>query len=178
MVSRYPGEDAFPCSQGVGNWLQAAPNIETQVIKDFSLSVIPLYRFRPNVSHLRNALTQLSILPEIARNIVREGNGKYIMLDQFNNAANVNAHYNTTGPEMILEVPQITHFVAGMGTGGTLMGVGKRLKEYKSSIQVIGIEPLPNSKIQGLRNMKAYTPQIYQEDKLDSKLIIEDDDAA
>ena len=57
MVSRYPGEDAFPCSQGVGNWLQAAPNIETQVIKDFSLSVIPLYRFRPNVSHLRNALS-------------------------------------------------------------------------------------------------------------------------
>lgn len=115
---------------------------------------------------------------EFARNIVKEGLGKYIMLDQFNNNANVNAHYKTTGPEIILDVPQITHFVAGMGTGGTLMGVGKRLKEYKSSIQVIGIEPVANSKIQGLRNMKAYTPQIYQEDKLDSKLIIGDDTAA
>lgn len=115
---------------------------------------------------------------EVTKNMVAENPDKYTFLDQFNNQANILAHYETTGKEIVDEVPEITHFVAGMGTGGTLMGVGKRLKEFSSTIQVIGVEPKAQSKIQGLRNMAAYTPSIFDERKLDTKLIIEDDDAA
>jgi len=111
---------------------------------------------------------------EVARNIVDENKDKYVMLDQFNNSMNVQAHYETTGQEIIAQVPKVTHFVAGVGTGGTIMGVGKRLKEFNPKIQIIGIEPRPKSKIQGLRNMSAYTPSIYDESKLDDKLMIED----
>jgi len=85
---------------------------------------------------------------EVAKKIVKESK-KYIMLDQFNNLSNIKAHYETTGVEIIRDVPKITHFVAGMGTGGTLMGVGKKLKEYRDNIQVVGIEPKPFSTIQG-----------------------------
>lgn len=99
----------------------------------------------------------------------------YLLLDQFNNPANVSAHYHTTAPEIIREVPDITHFVAGMGSGGTLMGVGKKLKEYRKTVYLIGIEPKPGSKIAGLRNMSAYTPSIYLEKNLDRKLTVSDE---
>lgn len=113
---------------------------------------------------------------EFAHNLI-EKERRYLMIDQFNNFANVLAHYHTTGVEIINQVPEITHFVAGMGTGGTLMGVGKRLKEFNKNIEIIGVEPFPSSKIQGLRNMTAYTPDIYDEKKLDSKLNIKDKNA-
>jgi len=112
---------------------------------------------------------------KIANEMLKE-NKKYIMLDQFNNFANVWAHYKTTGKEMIRDVPELDIFVAGMGTGGTLMGVGRRLKEYNSKIKIVGIEPYPGSKIQGLRNMKAYTPSIFDESKLDMKIRVKDRD--
>lgn len=112
---------------------------------------------------------------EVANDMVKNNPEKYLMLDQFNNMANVLAHYRTTGKEIIKQVPFVTHFVAGMGTGGTLMGVGRRLKEYNNTIQIIGVEPLAGSTIQGLRNMKAYTPSIYNESKLDQKMMIDVD---
>jgi cysteine synthase len=115
---------------------------------------------------------------EVTKDMVKRNKNKYIMLDQFSNFNNVLAHYKTTGPEIIRDLPKITHFVAGMGTGGTLMGVGQKLKEFNHNIQVVGIEPLPASKIQGLRNMKAYTPPIFDENKLDFKLIIKKDEVA
>jgi cysteine synthase len=115
---------------------------------------------------------------EVARNMAKEETAKYIMLDQFNNKANVLAHYETTGPEILKDVTGITHFVAGMGSGGTLMGVGRRLKEYNININVIGVEPKPMSKIQGLRNMSAYKPSIYNASNLDDKLNLEDDEIA
>lgn len=115
---------------------------------------------------------------DVAKRIVNENNGKYLMLDQFSNPANVLAHYETTGKEIIRDIPEITHFVAGMGTGGTLMGVRKRLKEFNKNIRIIGVEPKAFSKIQGLRNMKAYTPPIFDETKLDLKLFIDNDDIA
>lgn len=114
---------------------------------------------------------------EVAKKMLKT-NQKYLMLDQFSNLANTLAHYETTGLEIIREVPQITHFVAGMGTGGTLMGTGKKLKEYNSKIKIIGLEPKPFSQIQGLRNMKAYIPAIFDEKKLDQKLFIPDDSLA
>jgi cysteine synthase len=115
---------------------------------------------------------------EVARQLVIKHPKDYIALDQFTNRANVRAHYETTGAEIIRDVPQITHFVAGMGTGGTLMGVGKRLKEFNAKTQIVGIEPMADSKIQGLRNMTAYNPPIYKESALDKKLIISSDDLA
>jgi len=115
---------------------------------------------------------------EVVKKMVAENPKQYVMLDQFSNRANVLAHYETTGLEIVKDVPNITHFVAGMGTGGTLMGVGKRLKELNNKIQIVGIEPMPASKIQGLRNMTAYKPPIFDEKKLDSKLAITDDEIA
>lgn len=113
---------------------------------------------------------------EVAHKLL-EQEPRYVMLDQFNNPANVQAHYETTGPEIIAQVPDIDVFVAGMGTGGTLMGAGRRLREYNSKIKVIGLEPQAGSKIQGLRNMAAYVPSIYHEDELDEKIMLNDDDA-
>jgi cysteine synthase len=115
---------------------------------------------------------------ETAINMQNESPKKYVMLDQFSNPANPLSHYETTGLEIINSIPNITHFVAGMGTGGTLMGVGRRLKEYNSSIKVIGIEPKIGLKIPGLRNMSAFTPPIFNYKNLDETLLIDDDSYA
>ena len=113
---------------------------------------------------------------EVAHRLLDEDD-RYLMLDQFNNPANPQAHYETTGPEILRDVPEITHFVAGMGTGGTLMGVQRYLQEHKPGVKVIGLEPQAGSKIQGLRNMEAYVPAIYHEELLDDKIMLDDDDA-
>ena len=115
---------------------------------------------------------------EVTKQMVADKPNVYTFLDQFSNETNVNAHYETTGKEIIKDIPKITHFVAGMGTGGTLMGVGKRLKEFNPHIQVIGLEPKPISTIQGLRNMKVYIPLIFDRNKLDKTIMIEDDSTA
>jgi cysteine synthase B len=115
---------------------------------------------------------------EVARTMVKENPDKYIMLNQFENPANVLAHYETTGLEIIRDIPEITHFVAGMGTGGTLMGVGKRLKEYNSNISIVGVEPRAGSAVQGLRNMKAYNPPIFDKGILNRILNLDDDEKA
>ncbi|HBY05764.1 MAG: Cysteine synthase [candidate division TM6 bacterium GW2011_GWE2_42_60] len=115
---------------------------------------------------------------EVARKMVKDHPDQYVMLDQFENQANVQAHYETTGSEIIRDVPEITHFVSAMGTGGTLMGVGRRLREFNPTVQIIGVEPKPFSTIQGLRNMTAYTPPIYDKSKLDQILFIAEDEWA
>jgi len=116
--------------------------------------------------------TNLAI--KVTKEIIAKNPSDYVFLDQFSNPANVDAHYQTTGVELIKIVPEITHFVAGMGTGGTLMGVAKRLKEFSGAVKVIGVEPKPASKIQGLRNMTAYTPPVFDISKLDGKLVVDD----
>lgn len=115
---------------------------------------------------------------EVARDLAKKHPEKYIMLDQFTHPANVLAHYTTTGPEIIRDAHDMTHFVAGMGTGGTLMGAGRALKEYNPNIQVIGVEPKPGSTIQGLRNMTAYTPPIFDRTQIDRTLLMDDDKIA
>ena len=102
---------------------------------------------------------------------ILQKNKSYFMPDQFNNPLNPLTHYQTTGMEIIKQAPDINIFVAGMGTGGTLMGVGKRLKEYNPKIKIVGIEHYAKEKISGLRNMKAYTPSIFDENKLDKKIM-------
>jgi len=104
---------------------------------------------------------------------------KYYMPDQFSNPANIQAHYETTGPEIYHELDgKIDCFVAGMGTTGTLMGVGKYFKERNPGIRLVGVEPEPGHAIQGLKNMEeAIVPGIYQADFLDQKIRIGDEEA-
>ncbi|TES89051.1 MAG: cysteine synthase family protein [Anaerolineales bacterium] len=113
---------------------------------------------------------------EVAHRLHKE-HDRYLMLDQFNNPANPQVHYETTAPEILHDVPQITHFVAGMGTGGTLMGVHRYMQEHKPDVAIVGLEPVAGSKIQGLRNMEVYVPSIYHEELLDDKIILNDPSA-
>jgi cysteine synthase B len=104
---------------------------------------------------------------------------KYYMPNQFDNEANVLAHYETTGKEIIEQTEgRITHFVAGMGTTGTVMGAGKRLKEFNKDIKIIGVEPVINHRIQGLKNMsESITPKIFDPQKLDERYLVNDEEA-
>ncbi|HXX57343.1 MAG TPA: cysteine synthase [Thermodesulfovibrionales bacterium] len=115
----------------------------------------------------------------LAHRVYDEDRGGYFMPDQFNNPSNVNAHYETTGREVIEQTGgEISHFIAGMGTTGTLMGASLRLKEYNRGIQIIGVEPNIGHKIQGLKNMsESIVPGIYDPSRLDDKETIADDDA-
>ncbi|MCH7483030.1 MAG: cysteine synthase family protein [Chloroflexi bacterium] len=101
------------------------------------------------------------------------GDDGYLMLFQYGNAANPLAHYETTGPEIIRDLPEVTHFVAGLGTGGTLMGVGRRLKEFNPAVEVIAAAPEPNELIQGLRSLEeGFVPPILDLSLLDRRIMI------
>ncbi|HZV47694.1 MAG TPA: cysteine synthase family protein [Thermodesulfovibrionales bacterium] len=115
----------------------------------------------------------------LALRILSEDPEKYFMPNQFDNNANVLAHYETTGKEIIEQTKgKITHFVAGMGTTGTLMGVSKRLKEFNKDIQIIGVEPVLHHRIQGLKNMsESIRPKIFDESRLDERRLVNDEEA-
>jgi cysteine synthase B len=115
----------------------------------------------------------------LARRIMAENPDRYYMPNQYGNPNNVLAHYETTGPEIFRQTEgRIDVFVAGMGTGGTLMGVGKFLKERKPGVQIVGVEPRLGHKTQGLKNMQeAIVPEIYREEALDEKITVEDETA-
>ncbi len=100
---------------------------------------------------------------KLAGRLRDESPGKYFMPNQFDNPANIRAHYETTGREIIDQTHgEVDVFVAGMGTTGTLMGAGKRLKEFNRTIAVVGVEPFLGHKIQGLKNMQeSIVPKIY-----------------
>ncbi len=98
-------------------------------------------------------------------------------LYQYGNAANPRAHYEHTGPEIWRDCPEVTHFVAGLGTSGTLLGVGRFLKEQNPSVQVWAIEPPAGERVDGLRNLDdGYIPPIFEElggaDLLDRKTVV------
>jgi cysteine synthase B len=115
----------------------------------------------------------------LAHRIYEEDRTSYFMPDQFNNPANVRAHYETTGIEVYEQTGgEITHFIAGMGTTGTLMGSSRRLKEINRDIRIIGVEPNLGHRIQGLKNMsEAIVPGIYDPSRLDDKRNVSDEDA-
>ncbi len=115
----------------------------------------------------------------LAWRILEADPDRYYMPNQYANRDNVRAHYETTGPEIFAQTAgAVDCFVAGMGTGGTLMGVAKFLREKKPKASVIGVEPPLGHRIQGLKNMKeAIVPPIYREDALDGKLTIDDEPA-
>jgi cysteine synthase len=104
-------------------------------------------------------------------------NPEWIFLYQYANPANPLAHYNATGPEIVADVPEITHFVAGLGTSGTLMGVGRYLKEKLPDVQVWAVEPPSGEIVDGLRSLDdGYVPPIFidnhGEELLDRKIIV------
>jgi len=111
--------------------------------------------------------------------MVNDEPDRYHLTDQYNNDANLLAHYETTAPEIWRQTDgRLTHFVATIGTTGTLMGCARRLHEYDPKIQIIGVEPYLGHKIQGLKNLKeAYVPGIYDGGAIDQKINIEDDEA-
>ena len=87
---------------------------------------------------------------------------EWCFLYQYGNEANPTAHYEGTGPEILRDCPEITHFVAGLGTSGTLMGVGRYLKEHKPDVKVIAIEPPLGERVEGLRNLDdGYIPPVF-----------------
>jgi cysteine synthase len=94
-------------------------------------------------------------------------------LYQYGNPANPGAHYRGTGPEIWRDCPEVTHFVSGLGTSGTLMGVGRYLKERNPAVQVWAVEPPAGELVQGLRNLDdGFVPEIFDGDVLDRKLIV------
>ncbi|HXX61281.1 MAG TPA: cysteine synthase family protein [Candidatus Sulfotelmatobacter sp.] len=104
--------------------------------------------------------------------------GRYVMADQYANAANPRAHYETTGPEILAACPEIDVFVAGLGTGGTLMGVGRRLREANPAVRLIAAEPLPGEQVQGLRSLAdGFVPEILDPTLLDGRFLVSSTDA-
>jgi len=114
-----------------------------------------------------------------AQKLITDEPDRYYMPNQFENENNILAHYETTGPEILSQTKgEIDVFVAGMGTGGTLMGVGRYLKERKSGVRIVGIEPTEGHTIQGLKNMsESIVPGIFHPEELDERIVVEDDPA-
>ncbi len=104
-------------------------------------------------------------------------NPEWIFLYQYANPANPLAHYTTTGPEILADVPEVTHFIAGLGTSGTLMGVGRYLKEHRPGVQIWAVEPPSGEMVDGLRSLDdGYIPPIFTDnhgtDLLDRKVVV------
>lgn len=102
---------------------------------------------------------------------------EWCFLYQYGNDANPTAHYEGTGPEILRDCPEITHFVAGLGTSGTLMGTGRYLREQKPLVKIIAIEPPIGERVEGLRNLEdGYIPPVFEQwhgmDLLDRKRIV------
>jgi cysteine synthase B len=113
---------------------------------------------------------------EVARAMAQDP--KYFMPFQYGNQANPLAHYEGTGAEIVRDLPQVTHFVAGLGTGGTLSGAGRRLKEHDPGVKVIAAEPELGDLVYGLRSLdEGFIPPILDESVLDGKFLVSSRDA-
>ena len=113
-----------------------------------------------------------------ARELVEAQPERFFMPYQYGNPANPGAHYNTTAPEILRDLPSLTHFVAGLGTGGTLTGTGRRLKEVKPGVRVIAAEPHPGDAVQGLRSLdEGFIPPVLDGSVLDRKILVTSDDS-
>jgi cysteine synthase B len=100
------------------------------------------------------------------------------MLYQYGNEANARAHYETTGPEILADLPEITHFVAGLGTTGTLMGVGRYLREHKPGVKIVAAEPRYGELVYGLRNVdEGFVPELYDARVLTTRFSVSSADA-
>ena len=103
---------------------------------------------------------------------------RFVMPYQYGNPANPLAHYETTGPEILADCPEIDVFVAGLGTGGTLMGVSRYLREHKPGVRIVAAEPLPGEQVQGLRSLdEGFIPEILDPSLIDAKYLVSNRDA-
>jgi cysteine synthase B len=113
---------------------------------------------------------------EVAWEMVKDD--RYFMPYQYGNPANPLAHYETTGVEIIEDCPEVDAFVAGLGTGGTLMGVGRRLREHNPDVKIIAGEPMLGELVQGLRSLdEGFIPPIFDPTMLDRKIVVNAADA-
>ena len=109
-----------------------------------------------------------------AQEMLRADPDAYFMPYQYGNLANPRAHYETTGPEILRDLPDVDVFVAGLGTGGTLTGVGRYLKERKPDVKVIAAAPHPGDLVQGLRSLEdGFIPEVFDETVLDGKIVVD-----
>src|SRR5438105_3664153 len=103
---------------------------------------------------------------------------RYVMLYQYGNDANPRAHYEGTAVEIIADLPDLDVFVAGLGTGGTLTGNGRRLKEHNSNIKIVAAEPLQGEGVQGLRSLEdGFVPPVLDQSLIDAKILVMSGDA-
>jgi cysteine synthase B len=103
---------------------------------------------------------------------------RFVMPYQYGNEANPRAHYETTGPEILADCPEIDVFVAGLGTGGTLMGVSRYLREEKPGVRIVAAEPLPGELVSGLRSLDdGFIPEILDPSLIDAKYLVSNRDA-
>lgn len=115
---------------------------------------------------------------EVAKDLVEKNPHDYLMLYQYGNPGNPNAHYETTGQEIVEALPGIDTFVAGLGTGGTLMGVGRRLKAHNPDVKIVAVAPEPEDFISGLRDLEeGFIPPILDLNLLDSRMLVSSLDA-
>ena len=110
---------------------------------------------------------------EVAHGVIEKNPHDYLMLYQYGNSGNPDAHYETTGQEIVEALPEVDMFVAGLGTGGTLMGVGRRLKEHNPQTKVVAVAPEPEDFISGLRDLEeGFIPPILDISLLDSRMLV------
>ena len=113
----------------------------------------------------------------VAKQIAGE-NPDWVMLYQYGNPANALAHYEGTGPEILADLPSITHFVAGLGTTGTLMGAGRFFREHKPEVRIVAAEPRYGELVYGLRNLdEGFVPELYDASLIDSRFSVGPRDA-
>jgi cysteine synthase B len=102
----------------------------------------------------------------------------WVMLYQYGNQANARAHYEGTGPEILADLPSVTHFVGGLGTTGTLMGVGRFFREHQPSVRIVAAEPRYGELVYGLRNLaEGFVPELYDASLIDSRFSVGPRDA-
>ena len=115
---------------------------------------------------------------EVAQDLIEKRGSDYFMPYPYGNSGNPDAHYETTGPEIIEALPDVSMFVAGLGTGGTLMGVARRLKEHNTDTKIVAVAPEPDDFISGLRSLEeGFIPPILDIDVLDSRMLVNSFDA-
>jgi cysteine synthase B len=161
-------------------WIGAALGVKVALVMPLNVSVA-----RKRITQLLGAeliysdpMEQSDGAIRMVRKLVAESPGRYFYPDQYSNPGNPGAHFDGTGAEIWAQTEgRVTHFVAGIGTGGTVMGTGRRLKRENPKVQVIAVEPLePLHGLEGLKHMpSSLVPDIYREAELDRKLSISTD---
>jgi cysteine synthase len=113
----------------------------------------------------------------VAKELAKE-HPDWVMLYQYGNPANALAHYEGTAPEILADLPTVTHFVAGLGTTGTLMGAGRFFREHQPEVKIVAAEPRYGELVYGLRNLdEGFVPELYDEQLIDSRFSVGPRDA-